>query len=279
MLLWQLTITSEMIGLEANIAMEVILMIANLQTLGVPIRYSSLPGTVAAATGVFLIPCLGFVLDRWAKSKQSKANILAFTTTIQLLGSLLVLLANGIKLGMSSIADSHGPNGTSGGNLTNLFLLQNKNRVDFNSSSPMKIFDWENTLGPVSHSITPRVKGLNYSNNIHSQQEQQNQSFLAHSETTFPLTTPYNLSVQDRSMKVTLPFLENPQNFSGFHESDGGGEVIPPYAYIAMVGYTLLDCGYDCSNCFLKTFVLHCTPAEYHVSVIVKSIMVSSVGE
>ncbi|RUS82432.1 hypothetical protein EGW08_009820 [Elysia chlorotica] len=283
MLLWQLTITSEMIGLEANIAMEVILMIANIQTLGVPVRYSSIPGTVAAAAGVFLIPCLGFVLDRWAKSKQSKAKILAFTTTIHLVGSLLVLLANGIKLGMSLGSDSSGGNGTSGDNLTNFLLLQIKTQTGFNSTSLKIPPDWNNTVSVIPDSIITREGEYNYSDYFQSQQKLLNQSSLTHSETAFPFNNPYNISVHvpfatlNTSMEKARTFYkeEIPRNFSVAQASE---ETIPFYAYIGMVGYTLLDCGYDSSNCFLKTFVLHCTPVEYHVSVIVKSIMVSSVG-
>ncbi|RUS82433.1 hypothetical protein EGW08_009821 [Elysia chlorotica] len=212
MLLWQLSITSEMIGLEATIVMEVILMIANLQTLGVPVRYCSLPGTVAAIVSFFLIPCLAFVLDKWAKSKQSKAKILAFTTAIQILGSSLVLLANGLNLRMKSVLKSNDV-----ANLTDSLLLDNM--FAFNETS---LADRKNLLGDVFGSITP------YTVN----------------------------TLQSDSVDGALPF----------------------YTYIAMIGYTLIDCGYDSSNCFLKTFVLHCAPVEYHRSLIIKLTMVSSIG-
>ncbi|GFS13617.1 transporter [Elysia marginata] len=268
MLLWQLLITSEMVGLEANIAAEVILMIANIQTLGVPIRYSSVPGTVAAAIGIILIPFLGYVLDRWAKSKRSKAIILAFTTTIQLLGSLLVLLANGLKLALTSV-ESDDRNGSSGGNLTDFHLFQSVSYDSYNDMSATRMSGWINTVNAVIPPFSPSIRDLNNSNV--SQSQFQNQSFSS--------SIQFRFSVPNKSMEMTHTSSFTTPKYLDYQElsSDGEGS-IPFYAFIGMVGYTLLDCGYDSSNCFLKTFVLHCTPVEYHVSVIVKSIMVSSVG-
>ena len=275
-MLWQFIITSEMIGLEANIAMEVIFMIANLQTLGVPIRYTSLPGTVAAAASFFLIPCLGFVLDRWAKSKQSKAKILAFTTMLQLLGSLLVLLANGLKVWMSPGADYFGLNRPNGENFTLLLRLESAIKAGYNSTSSREI----------SHYITSHPEELlNQSHSIISPQKLQHQSFLLHTSITFPFDSPFNSSIQhpllllNTSMEMPYMPVEASSSVPIALQQDSAEDTLPFYTYIAMIGYTLVDCGYDSSNCFLKTFVLHCTPKEYHRSALIKCIMVASMGK
>lgn len=249
-LLWQLVITSEMVGLEANIAVEIILMIANIQTLGVPIRYSSVPGLVAAAAGVFLIPFLGFVLDRWAKSKQSKAKILAFTTMIELTGSLLVLLANGLKLALTSV-DS---------DITNISKSINFNDLNLDQFVPTAANTSLKSIETSGNELVNQLEEFNL--------EFYNQPIPIRFKEVIP-----NYSPNDSTTQMSSTFLRPSKA-----EHHGVHEVIPFYAYIGMVGYTLLDCGYDSSACFLKTFVLHCTPVEHHVSVIVKSIMISSVG-
>ena len=272
-MLWQLAITSEMVGLEANIALEVILMIANIQTLGVPIRYASVPGTIAAATGVFLIPCLGYVLDKWAKSKTSKARILTFTTMIQFAGSLLVLLANALKLTLDYAETSDILNVTSTGNLTDNLFIPGVDFAGHNDTIQRNLFAGLDAM-------VPDFEGLNQSGKIALWPNHLNQSIATHVSDIFsrdslsnPLTQSPTGSPHVPKAATNLPLTKNSESHSG------GDEAIPFYAYIAMVGYTMLDCGYDSSNCFLKTFVLHCTPAEYHVSVIVKAVMVSSVGE
>ncbi|RUS82434.1 hypothetical protein EGW08_009822, partial [Elysia chlorotica] len=53
---------------------------------------------------------------------------------------------------------------------------------------------------------------------------------------------------------------------------------IPFYAFLAMLGYCFVDAGYDFGGCFLKTFVLHCTPNENQEGALVNLNMISSVG-
>ncbi|GFO21130.1 sucrose transport protein [Plakobranchus ocellatus] len=277
--LWQLVITGEMIGLEANITLEVILMIANIQTLGVPIRYASIPGTVAAAFGLFLIPVLGLVLDRWAKSKRSKAKILGFTTLIQLVGSLCVLLANGIKLAVDHTNTSSASNGSTSGNITDLFLLDNLIGIELtNSTSDLYSESSLRSTETFSDYFWPGLLSDNQSSILTTLSPFTNQTFAPardDSRLSYPQTTPGPSATEERWTTTAQQFQEDlrDQGKGGYKE-----EGIPFYAYIAMVGYCMLDCGYDSSNCFLKTFVLHCTPPEHHVSIIVKSIMVSSVG-
>ncbi|XP_059151778.1 solute carrier family 45 member 3-like [Physella acuta] len=177
-----------MIGIEACVTLEVILVIANVQTLGVPVRYASIPCTVGASCSLLFIPTLGYVMDRWAKSKTSKAKILVFTTSIQMIGTSLIFTANTVKL----LLYDDGHNAT----------IANE---------------------------------------------------------TNPSTTTQGFPVEP---SITSPDIEN-INF---------------YAIIAMVGYSLVDCGYDSSCCFSKTFFLASTPKEEQSSIIVQSSFVSSLG-
>ncbi|XP_059151788.1 membrane-associated transporter protein-like [Physella acuta] len=181
-------LVAAMIGIEACITLEVILMIANVQTLGVPVRYASIPGTVGASCSLLFIPTLGYVMDRWAKSKISKAKILVFTTSIQMIGTSLIFTANTVKL----LLYDDGHNATTA-NVTNASTTTQGFPVESSSKSP-------------------------------------------------------------------------------------GSEHIYFYAIIAMVGYSLNDCGYDSSCCFLKTFSLASTPKEEQSSIIVQSSFVSSLG-
>ncbi|XP_035826459.1 membrane-associated transporter protein [Aplysia californica] len=207
----QLTLVLESAGLEANVTMEVILMIANLQTLGVPISLSSIPGTVSAAFGIVLIPGLGIFMDRLASSTPSKARILVFVTCLQLLGVLCVFFGNLIKL-----------------------------------------------IEPDEGSGTYNMSDIFNSSVVESQVGEAD-------------------SVTERAALAT----NSPQNDTRPWVSMGTAvqeEGIPYYAIMVMVGFACVDCGYDASSCFLKTFALACTPSEDHSSIIIKSVLVSSFG-
>ncbi|CAG5129791.1 unnamed protein product, partial [Candidula unifasciata] len=208
----------ESVGLETSVTLEVIFMIANIQTLGVPIRYSSLPGTISAAMGIVLIPTMGFVMDRCAKSKSAKALILIGTSCLEIMGSMLIFIGNAIKL---AYYDDSG--------------------IDISSTvfyTPGVTYPWNN----VNTSITPTL----------------NDYLLEHNFSNFQtyFTTP--------SVSLSV--------------SSSGEETIRYFAVLAMIGYCLLDCGYDSSNCFLKTFALASTKPRYHSGIIVKSVFVSSFG-
>lgn len=210
------------VGLETSVTLEVIFMIANIQTLGVPIRYSSLPGTVSACMGIVLIPSMGFIMDRWAKSKSSKALILIGTTSLEILGSVFIFTANAIKL---------------------LYYDESSKDIGSTTFHPPNVTDqWS---GVNSTTILPPK---NYST-------EQNLSL------NFMNTT-------DRSLGITI-----------FPSVTSEEESIRYFAILAMIGYCLLDCGYDSSNCFVKTFALASTEPRYHSSIIVKSVFVSSFGK
>ena len=53
---------------------------------------------------------------------------------------------------------------------------------------------------------------------------------------------------------------------------------IPYFAVMTMVGYALIETGFDSSNCCLKTFAIACVPTDQHADVIVKSALMSSIG-
>ncbi|BFZ16441.1 hypothetical protein BsWGS_19480 [Bradybaena similaris] len=209
------------VGLETSVTLEVIFMIANIQTLGVPIRYSSLPGTVSACMGIVLIPSMGFIMDRWAKSKSSKALILIGTTSLEILGSVFIFTANTIKL----LYYDESSDGTGSTTFHSL-----------NVTDPWSAVNATTLLPPTDYPTEQNVS-LNFMN-----------------------TT-------DRSLVTTI-----------FPAVASEGESIRYFAILAMIGYCLLDCGYDSSICFVKTFALASTEPRYHSSIIVKSVFVSSFG-
>ena len=63
-----------------------------------------------------------------------------------------------------------------------------------------------------------------------------------------------------------------------FYDDDDYPTDVPFFAILAMIGYALIDCGFDSSNCFLKTFAIACVPADQHAGVIVKCVLMSSLG-
>ncbi|CAL1538587.1 unnamed protein product [Lymnaea stagnalis] len=220
-----LLLVTHMVGIEACVAFEVILMIANLQTLGVPIRFSSLPGTVAATFGIVLIPTLGFIMDKLATSRRAKAIILVCTTSFQVAGTFFIFIGNAVKL---LYHDKLTPSNSTWWNVTTEESLTTKT-------------EWPNeTLLSVMGITATEYPRIGPTSNI---------SLL--------------LTTQFESSTTELPTEEAPIQY---------------FAILAMVGYALIDCGYDSSNCFLKTFALASTPPEDHSNIIVRSILVSSLG-
>ncbi|KAK3796914.1 hypothetical protein RRG08_032220 [Elysia crispata] len=212
MLSWQLALTAEALGLDSNIALELILMITNTQALGVPIRYASIPGSISAFCSLLFIPMLGIVTDRWAKSKISKAKILLTTAGLQLTGSLCVFTANALKL-----------------------FLCNSNHGQYH---------WKYIEGPSSLSINDTLSS--------------------------------SYAIGNNTLGATS--VNTDQNHILTDNLEIESQSIPFYAYIAMLGYCFMDAGYDFGGCFLKTFVLHCTPLEHQVGVLVNLNLISSVG-
>ena len=213
MLSWQLALTAEALGLDSNIALELILMITNTQALGVPIRYASIPGSISAFCSLLFIPMLGIVTDRWAKSKISKAKILLTTAGLQLTGSLCVFTANALKL-----------------------FLCNSNHGQYH---------WKYIEGPSSLSINDTLSS--------------------------------SYAIGNNTLGATS--VNTDQNHILTDNLEIESQSIPFYAYIAMLGYCFMDAGYDFGGCFLKTFVLHCTPLEHQVGVLVNLNLISSVGK
>lgn len=216
-------LVTHMVGVEACVAFEVILMIANIQTLGVPIKFSSLPGTVAAAFGIVLIPTLGFIMDKWATSRPAKAKILILTTSLQLTGTFLIFIGNTVKL---LYHDNQTPSNTTWWNVTI------PNNTDWTNSSVFTSIG--TTLAEVDFTGTSPTINL-----------------------SAILTTRFD------GIATDLPAEK---------------ESIQYFAILAMVGYAMIDCGYDSSNCFLKTFALSSSPPEDHSNIIVRSILISSMG-
>ena len=251
MLSWQLTLTAEALGLDSNIALELILMITNIQTLGVPIRYAPIPASISAFFGLLFIPILGIVTDRWAKSKTSKANILIMTACVLLTGSLSVLTANALKLfycNTNTQGDYDHRNHTA---------ELHSSTINFTRSSPRAAHLIAFSNGSVGASLDYLV------------QKHVNSSVL------------FNYSEQNIYQHISAVDLgiTQPSRMTVSNSSGNKIKSTPFYAYIAMVGYGLMDAGHDLGGCFLKTFVLHCTPPAYQTGVLVKLIFISSVGK
>lgn len=225
------------IGLEASVTLEVIFMIANIQTLGVPIRYSSLPGTVSAAMGVVLIPTMGFVMDRWAKSKSGKAKIMIGTCSLQILGNLLIFSANVIKL--VNFDYDEGDNASTASPW--LSTTQGHNSTTVNASSHTRFSDPATALASFDNSsaVSSRL------------------------DASGPTESNFLRPDFQNNAGVPATIEEAPVRY---------------FAILGMIGYALLDCGYDSSNCFLKTFALASTAPRHHSGIIAKAVFVSSFG-
>ncbi|GFS20804.1 hypothetical protein ElyMa_001579700 [Elysia marginata] len=252
-LLWQLALTAEAFGLDACIALELILMVTNTQTLGVPIRYAAAGGSLSAFCGFLFIPILGVASDRWAKTKTSKAKILVVTTCIELIGLLCVFVANALK------------------------LYSNENSSDYRTYD-QTIIQEPSSLRPYEIQLLASAENFTVlSNNLKN-------SF---SENTGHTNTVFGAEWNNSKTSLNTPLYDNSTaNFSAFlhpnmtlsHGPTDETHSVPFYAYIAILGYCCLDAGYDFGSCFLKTFVLQCTHSEQHVHVLLNLILIASVG-
>ncbi|GFO21138.1 proton-associated sugar transporter a [Plakobranchus ocellatus] len=278
MILWELFINGASIGIEANVAIESIFMIANVQTLGLPMLYAPLPWTVSTCISILLIPILGVVIDRWAKSKESISKVLGFTIFILLIGALCVFFANGIYLiWYSNFYDKH--NFRNNKNLYNTSSLYGRSGKDFYDSS----------TNLSSQTVRAHAEPVD---NLISTLKEQSFDIPLILTPHFPNTTSLHNTEHHRlyigSASASLPPIAanilpeiSPLPNQGEDDSKESAEItdsISFYAFLAMVGYCLVDCGYDSCNCFLKTFILHCTPPRYHDTVIVKSVLMSALG-
>ncbi|GFO21141.1 hypothetical protein PoB_004764600 [Plakobranchus ocellatus] len=259
MLVWQFVLTLEAMGLDAVIALELLLMVTNPQSLGVPIRYAPLSGTLGACISFLVLPIVGFCNDRWAKSKASKARILVITAFIQFSGACFVLAANALKLceHLDGEEDRQGNIYSQSWNLTKLSGLESPHRdKSFIGLSP------------------------NFSENVDSGHVATNESSNITSAwmTNFPQPHLYQTKPIQSSTDLRQSVIPAPSISPTVPDTEEE-EPVRVYAYLAMIGFCLVDTGYDFAGCFLKTFLFHCTPPEYHQSVIVKLIMISSLGK
>ncbi|XP_059151781.1 solute carrier family 45 member 3-like [Physella acuta] len=207
---FQTFLVAAMLGIESCITMEMIVMIANVQTLGVPVRYSSLSGIVGAVCSLLFIPTVGYFIDKLAVSILFKAKLLIGSVCLQLTGTLVVLTANCLKL----------------------FVYADDNK----EVSQRNAF-----ITKTTH--YPELNSLSYINQ-----------------------STYSSNLTER------------EGFGYASRYEPDNEEIHFYAILAMIGYSLNDCGYAPSNCFLRTFALASTPIEEHESVLVKAIFLSSLG-
>ncbi|CAL1535428.1 unnamed protein product [Lymnaea stagnalis] len=215
------------VGIDACAVFEMLLMIANIQTLGVPIRFASLPGTVAAILAAFLIPTIGLLLSRSTLSKRANGIIVFATSCLQIFGTLLVFTANTVKL----LYYDHPP-----GHVTYLQSRKADNRTYL-------------SLGmSTTSSLTPNL-------------------LFNNSSSVYGVTS--------------LTYGDNMTGNSSYVLSHGAPTVPPDirfYAILAMIGFALIDAGYDTSTCFLKTFAVALTPPKEHSNIIFMSIVISSIG-
>ena len=121
-LIHQLALVLEMVGVEASLQLNCLMMIGNLQTLGVPIHLTSIPGTVAASFGVFFLPALGVLVKRCASSKSGKAKILLATSSLSMIGLVLIMLGNTLVI-LEPLNDK------------DVLLFTNETLMDLNSTS------------------------------------------------------------------------------------------------------------------------------------------------
>ncbi|KAK7507944.1 hypothetical protein BaRGS_00000909, partial [Batillaria attramentaria] len=94
----KLTLVATFLGNESSISYEQLYLVPVLQTLGMPLRLSSLTGLVSGVLGVVILPILGWLSDRGSNPNRRKRNGVLASTSIMLLGISVVIVASVLHL-------------------------------------------------------------------------------------------------------------------------------------------------------------------------------------
>lgn len=83
-----------------------------------------------------------------------------------------------------------------------------------------------------------------------------------------------NASSDASGRRLQTDILTEDQDVAG----DQSGFGLPPLALIAVLGFVLIDWGYDMTNVSVKTYMISYSPRMDHVSLLVLGVLMASVG-
>jgi len=334
-ILRQLMLVVEMFGLESCAGLEAVQMVSNLRALGVPVHLATVPGTVSAIVGIFLIPALGIFMDKYASSKASKAKILFLTSSFVLLGTGLVLCGNISRLSLDIEEWNNSTNqthlhGADDDLKTHRDLVETVNhgylKIPFSfGNHPVVAADVSrDRFGYPDTTTSTTTKDYDDTDGVNERESPEEWRHFKEHLSKLP-----NKGNEDDLYFTKDIDTENPNNWKASTHEDGLDDQqdlsdglqrekrgihrrhkhnhfdhhddhhhddhhedddfefyddedyptdVPFFAILAMIGYAFIDCGFDSSNCFLKTFAIACVPADQHAGVIVKCVLMSSLG-
>ncbi|KAL8600218.1 hypothetical protein ACOMHN_062508 [Nucella lapillus] len=222
---------AQLVGMEAAINFEQIYTIPVLQTLGMPLPLTYLPGLVSGPTSLFLLPLIGMLIDKGRSPYRRKFAALVFAAGLQITGMLGVLTANFLHL---------------------RYLIDLNNTTLGDNGSD----------GFVNSSVVPTSVGDLYVDGFGKYISGKNISVLGQDSNPDSFVRSGDI----KSSAVSLD--EAYQSTSSAHFKAG----------IGMLGFILMDLGFDASNCFVKAFLVSCSPRADHTSLIVLGVMMGAVG-
>ncbi|KAL8573926.1 hypothetical protein ACOMHN_029373 [Nucella lapillus] len=239
--LWKrVLVCSGMLALESYISYEEIYLTTTLQRLEVPYALLSFPGAVSGGLGIFVIPLLGWAMDRYRGSKR-----------VFICGTLLLLsLGMAILIYTGSVSLYHADSQTVHPYPNQSFVLDDGGNNITGSE-----------LVPSNQSFALQNGGYNITG---TDLVPSNQSF-AHKDGGNNGTGSELVST-NQSVAVN----EERQGYTG--------DVVTMSGAIALAGFTIGNHGYDTSTLSLRTYVLHISREPQHDSLLLTFTMMGAIG-
>ncbi|XP_076446964.1 uncharacterized protein LOC143284182 [Babylonia areolata] len=229
----KLLLCAQLGGTEAIINFQQIYTVPILQTLGMPLSLTYLPGLVSGPSSILLLPFLGWLLDRGHNPQRRKFASIVFAAGVQTLGMLCLLLANAMHLG---------------------YLM------DYSGAAVR--METGGSGSPSNHSVSSHSSASNLS-----------------------VSEFVKMNASGGQDVNSFVFADDPEgansftvNGSSLQAYDTGSVNVPLKAGLGMLGVILMDLGFDCSNCFVKAFLVTCSARAEHTSLLVVGVVVGAVG-
>lgn len=211
----------------------------NLQTLGLPLSLASLTGLVSGLSAVIFLPVLGWCSDRGNNPHKRKAYVVAFSTALLLTGMALVVFANVMKILRTAPA---------------VFTVESSNDSMQNQTSAdgSKNRGFNTTFSPNDFTFNsyPSVeKSIPNSPN-------------------YSLTTSFPLFYQSSTVN----------QFTKGSESIEKSDELPLEAILGLLGYIVLDIGFDFTNSNVKAWTVASSKRTQHTSLLVIGLLMAASG-
>lgn len=259
---WEYLLVSNMIGLESGLTIQFVAMVSTLRFMGVPVAFSSSPSFLAAILSQCLIVSMSFIGERYAKNKCGKTILLGIVNLLQVVGAMLIITGTSKELFYS---EDCRPGSNSSTVVSNISL-----QTSFTSDTTLNNLNTNTSPTPYRNVIVIEDNSSTIASNkthLHSQ-----------------IMDLDILTLDSREPYYSLPSFDG--NNSSFHRVEDNNDNIissalpfPFNAALVIVGFALMESGFDVGNCFLKTYALICSPQENHAKILVKSTFISSIGK